>query len=220
MRARDRNIGPYEHDGRHTVHAELHRFAMVFEYLLQKVIVRSVDVVRLVKTAFLPDGLHGFGSRDVEVLSEVRLEEPFAHRFGFRVAADASGCFCEQVRRNTVGRRSVLGFPNSEIARIFFSCRSQPTLRVLRKLFETTTFLRIRAQQETSPLELDLVAILFFDPAQPNGRVDTPRSQIVGPDNEANRFHGSRPFMLVIELNFKLSVASSGFAFGQQRCRV
>jgi len=83
----------------------------------------------------------------------------------------------------------MLGLPDAKRSRIVFSARTLPTVRVVDELLVTAPGLGARSKQETAPFELDTIAVLFFDAAQPNGRVEAPGSQVVGPDDEANGIH-------------------------------
>ena len=82
--------------------------------------------------------------------------------------------------------------PDAKRSRIVFRVGPLPTIRVIDEFFETPPGLGIRSQQKAAPFELDAIAVLLFDAAQPNGRVEAPRSEIVGPDDEADRTHELR----------------------------
>ena len=189
MGARDRNVVPLEHDGGDAPHAKLHRFAVLFEDLLQQILITRVVEISGVETALSPDGLHGFFVGDVEVLGEVRLKQSLANRSGLLFPATPARSLDEHVGRNAVARWTVFGRPFPERPGVVFFRGPAPTLRVLREFFAVATRLGIGAQKKASPLELDAVAILLFDPAQPNGRVETPGSQVVRPDNEPDGIH-------------------------------
>jgi hypothetical protein len=83
----------------------------------------------------------------------------------------------------------------------------------LDKLFEAASDLWVGSQQKTAPFEFDLVAVLFFDAAQPNGRVEAPGSQVVGPDDEANGIHETRsPRLFSIQYRtHRIEASPSGF---------
>ena len=149
----DRDVGAVEHAGRDTVDAELQRFAVLLENLLQQILVTRVYEAFRVEAAFAPDRLHGRGIGNIEILGKIGLEQSQADCCGRPGSAAARGGLDEQVRRNAVGGRAELGFPAAERSGVFLIIRALPALGVFDELFKAATGLRTWTQQKTAPLE-------------------------------------------------------------------
>ncbi len=153
-------VPPSARTGGYPGGAVLLRLVVLTHHLLQEL--RRVSAGELAgrQVALGPDCRQRFVVGDVAVVVEVRVQETFVHAFE-RLGTEGRCRLGDQVRRDTVGRRSGLGLPNPKAAAIGIGRRAQPGLRVAAELLQRPTGIGPRAQQEAAPLDFDRVTFLL-----------------------------------------------------------
>ena len=167
----------------------LDRFVVLAEY--QLVQVRTLPARgRLGRQAGLaPDLAQHLGIGDVAVAVEVALQQKLVYR--------REGVFSEQrrrlgdyMRRYAVGGRAFLGRPDPERRRRLFGSRPTPGLGVATKLFEGTRRYRWPgSEQKATPFECEVPVEILFELVQPDRCYQTPWSQVIGVDHQADLSH-------------------------------
>ena len=105
------------------------------------------------------------------------------------VRSERRGRLRSQMRRHTVRGRPGVALPHAKRWRVGFRGDPLPRLRVGAELLQRAPRVGLRPQEKAAPLDLDRCAELLFQPTQPHGRVEAPRSEIVGVGDQTQRGH-------------------------------
>ena len=128
--------------------------------------------------------------RDRAVLREVGLQQSPVKRVG-RVGSEPIHHLGGHLRRNAACGARIVGCPYLELGVRLRGRRSQPRLGVLHEL-GLIRYLRLSAQKERFPLDLDLVTERLRQLFDTNRADVAPRSKEVGPHGQRDRLHFQR----------------------------